>query len=267
MASIETLKSNIARGFAKANRFEVQLPPLNSIPKITTSSIIDFITGEQNISFDLGGVIDTVADVVPEFLIDAALQRVGIERTAIPPQDLGAALGLPFGPRIDLDESRRTSLFCTSVNMPGRQMTTTDRSIGMVTQAMPYGFVNDEVQMVFRLDQDYTAYRYFWEWQTRILNPNNFEMGYKKEYARDVTISQLSQEDDSTVYKVKLRDAFPRTVNAIQLADANSNVITELTVDIAYTYWEPENVNQILGGRNTPQILRTLGERVVEAFN
>ena len=138
MASIETLKSNIASGFAKANRFEVQLPPLNSIPKITTSSIIDFITGEQNISFDLGGVIDTVADVVPEFLIDAALQRVGIERTAIPPQDLGAALGLPFGPRIDLDESRRTSLFCTSVNMPGRQMTTTDRSIGMVTQAMPY---------------------------------------------------------------------------------------------------------------------------------
>lgn len=241
MASIEELKSNIKSGFAKADRFEVQLPPLNTIPRISTSAIIDYITGQQNINFDVGGVLDQLGNLVPEAatgFIDAALQRAGIERVNFP--EIGL-LNLPGGVRVDLNESRRVSMFCTSVNMPGRQMTTASRTIGMVTQQMPYGFVNDEVQMVFRLDNDYTPYRYFWEWQTRILNPKNFEMGYKKEYARDVTISQLNESDNRTAYKVKLRDAFPRTVSAIQLADGNANTITELTIDFSYTYFEPQS--------------------------
>lgn len=244
MASIDELKANITSGFALADRFEVQLPPLQSmISSGASGNLFNILTGSEPVNFDILGGLDNILQEVRDIplvgsFVDPVLERVGITQQAQGVIDLANRFGLPFGPKLDINPARRTSLFCTGVNMPGRQITTIDRTIGMVTQAMPYGFVEDDVTMTFRLDNAYTAFTYFYVWQNNIIGTDIHEVSYKNQYARDITISQLNKNDNKGIYKVKLIDAFPKSIQSIQLADANQDTVVEMTVDIAYTRWE-----------------------------
>lgn len=128
---------------------------------------------------------------------------------------------------------------CRAANIPGRQIVTNDRTIGMMTQKMPYAFLSDDVTLTFLLTHDYSLRKYFEEWQSKIIGFESYEVAYKNEYARDVIIQQLNHGDDSVVYGVKLIKAFPTTMNAIELSDASQNQLVELTVQLSYTVWEP----------------------------
>ena len=244
MASIDELKANISSGLALADRFEVQLPPLQSmISSGAGSNLFNILTGAEPVNIDILGGLDQTLQTVRDIplvgsFVDPVLERVGITQQAQGVIDLANRFNLPFGPKLDINPARRTSLFCTAVNMPGRQITTVDRTIGMVTQAMPYAFVEDDVTMTFRLDNSYTAFTYFYVWQNNIIGTDVHEVAYKNQYARDITISQLNKNDNKGIYKVKLIDAFPKSIQSIQLADASQDTVVEMTVDIAYTRWE-----------------------------
>lgn len=247
MASIDELKANISSGFAMADRFEVQLPPLQGlISSGASGNLFNILTGAEPINVDIVGGLDQTLQSIRDIpyigsFLDPAVQRLTSNPRVQNVIRQAGSLGLERGPRFVLDTSRKTSMFCTAVNMPGRQITTVDRTIGMVTQAMPYGFVEDDVTMTFRLDQDYTAFTYFHVWQQAILGTDYFEVNFKNTYAKDIIISQLRKgqdNNDSAIYKVKLIDAFPKSIQSIQLADANQDTVVEMTVDIAYTRWE-----------------------------
>lgn len=129
---------------------------------------------------------------------------------------------------------------CRAANIPGRQIVTNERTIGMMTQKMPYAFLSEDVTLTFLLTQDYSLRKYFEEWQSKIIGLDTYEVAYKSEYARTVTIQQLNHGDESVVYGVNLIKAFPTTINAIELSDTNQNQLVELTVQLSYTVWEPE---------------------------
>lgn len=245
--SIDELKANISEGFALADRFEIQLPPLSSmVPSSRTNSILNILTGAEPVNLPLADVARNTLSNATNGLLDPVLQRVGFDAYTQSILDLGQQLNLPFGPKFDFDPHRRIALLCTGVNMPGRQITTTDRTIGMVTQQMPGGFVEDDVSMTFRLDQNYTAFTYFYLWQNAIIGTDFHEVSYKSEYARDITISQMKKHAgglegaavNTPIYKIKLIDAFPKSIQSIPLADASQDTIVEMTVDISYTRWE-----------------------------
>jgi len=133
--------------------------------------------------------------------------------------------------------ARTLSLHCRAVNLPGRQIMTQERTIGMISQKMPYAFAFTDVSLTFLLDHDYTARTYFDEWQRQIVNLDKYELSYKTDYAKDVMIEQLNHGDDSIVYGVNLLNAFPTTVNAISLGDDNENQLVQLSVELSYTDW------------------------------
>lgn len=128
---------------------------------------------------------------------------------------------------------------CRATNIPGRQITTNDRTIGMMTQKMPFGFLSEDVNMTFMLTHDYSLRKYFEAWQKAVIGFDTYEVAFKNEYAKDVIIQQLNHGDDSVVYACKLIKAFPTTMNAIELADTNQNTLVELSVQLSYTVWEP----------------------------
>ena len=130
-------------------------------------------------------------------------------------------------------------VFCQATNLPGRQITTNPRTIGMLTQKMPYGFIFDDVNLLFLLDGSYTMKNYFEEWQNQIYNEEDtYELSYKTEYTRDVTIEQLDKKSESSIYGVKLKGAFPVTINPIELSDGLTGQVTQLSVQLAFTDWE-----------------------------
>jgi len=67
------------------------------------------------------------------------------------------------------------------------------------------------------------------------------EIGFKKDYVRDVTIRQLAPNranlsEYEVVYSCRLRDAFPTTLNAIELNN-DQNGTVEISVQLSYTDW------------------------------
>lgn len=135
-------------------------------------------------------------------------------------------------------DGRELNTLCRAANLPGRQITTQERRIGMITQKMPYGFAFNDISLTFLLDQNYSIRNYFDTWQRAIVNPGSYELAYKSEYTRDVVIQQLNHGDDSVIYSIKLLRAFPTTVNAIELGDEQENTLVQLGVELSYTDWE-----------------------------
>ena len=132
-----------------------------------------------------------------------------------------------------------SNILCRATNVPGRQILTNDRNIGMITQKMPYAFLSEDVNMTFLLTNDYSMRTYFEAWQQAIVGFDTYELNYKSDYAQDVISQQLNHGDNSVVYACKLLRAFPTTMQAVELGDDATNQIVQLNVQLSYTVWEP----------------------------
>jgi|TARA_Y100000389_G_scaffold164365_1_gene168010 hypothetical protein len=159
-------------------------------------------------------------------------------------EDLKAAMSAKAPARPDRYRVRIPGLnavgdiLCQATNLPGRQITTTERRIGMVTQKMPYGFIFDDVSLTFLLDNEYVIKNYFEDWHEDIIGFDTYELKYKNDYSKTVEIQQLDKETESVVYGVRLKNAFPVTISPIELGDGLQNQITQVNVQLAFTDWE-----------------------------
>ena len=51
------------------------------------------------------------------------------------------------------------NLMCSNVNLPGKQILTADREIGIKFEKVPYGYAVDDISLTFYLTNDYQAKR------------------------------------------------------------------------------------------------------------
>lgn len=163
---------------------------------------------------------------------------------------------LPFLPGVIYEDE--LDVLCTNVNMPGRQILTTERLIGVKGYKMPTGFASDDISMSFLLTNTYSIKDYFEQWQNLVVNQDTFEIGYADSYGYDVTVRQLSRSAGSRsrqsgfriggpragaitsrdiVHAVKLKKAFPTTMSAVELSNDNEGLM-QLTVQLSYRNWE-----------------------------
>lgn len=202
-ANIDTLKSTLNRrgGLAKANRFAVYITHpggKNSLVNTDISSII----GNAATSVVQGGSFNVFS-----FFND--------------PRDM--------------------YLLCESVNLPGRQILTQEYTTGQRTRKKPYNYVTDDVNMTFNLTNDYMVFEYFRTWMDLIVPEeaeNHYSVAFKDRYATDITIQQIATQDYIPAYQIKLRNAFPITLNSVQLSNAGEGTVAQCSVTFAYDEWE-----------------------------
>jgi|TARA_Y100000289_G_C3923063_1_gene151612 hypothetical protein len=132
-------------------------------------------------------------------------------------------------------DGRILNLMCNATQLPGRQITTNDRQYGIKSEKMAQGFLKDDVSLSFYENNVYTIRRYFQDWQNRVLNQNSYEIRYKNEYAETVTMQQLDHEEN-LVAEVKLLEAFPTTLNVIDLT-SEQNGLVQINVQLSYSNW------------------------------
>jgi len=152
------------------------------------------------------------------------------------------------------------NLLCNSVTMPGRQVLTNDRRIGMEYQKVAYGYAVPDVAMSFYVLNDYGIKKYFDTWYDTTVFDDNQVVPYKTNYIRDVRIHQLRKPiinkdfnigpvnidigiGQGTPYSVVLKDAFPTSVNAIELNNELDGLV-QLNVEFSYTNWSAVDDNQ-----------------------
>lgn len=198
--------------------------------------------------------------------------------------------------------SEEMNILCKDVQLPGRQIITNERRVGLQNIKVPYGYAVTDVSLTFQVLNDYGVKEYFETWQNLAVNQNDYQISYQRGpggYSRDVEIEQFKkvqrlprrftekisdngikkffprlndfeivqnifglsdQLNDLVVYRCKLIDAFPTTVNAIQLNNELDGV-TELNIQLSYTNWtspfvlSPSNVRDAIATKISSTIV------------
>ena len=138
---------------------------------------------------------------------------------------------------VDSEQARDIEFFCESTSIPGRQILTNDYGPTRQTEKRPNGYSNEDVNFVFNLTNDYFIRDVFNRWTNAIVNRDTYEVGYKNDYAFDIFVHQLDEED-TKIYTVSLRDAFPVTVQNIDLNNTTTDSVQKLNVTMAYRDFE-----------------------------
>ena len=231
MASISELKgmASAKLGFARSNNFMIELPSLQN-----SSGKGSFGLGGVAGSL-VGGVVDQVSSFVPSI--------PGLTPDAMP-------------------NTRELNTLCRGTSLPGKQVLTLDKRIGMKNEKVAYGYAVAEVNMTFLMLNDYGVKNYFDEWYSQIIDDGMTADGkktaqvvkYKKDYAKSVKIHQLRKSQigfsgnlgpisanvglgGGSVYSIELHEAFPTTFNEIQFTESLDGLV-ELQVSLSYTNWK-----------------------------
>ncbi len=105
---------------------------------------------------------------------------------------------------------RDLNLLCTGVSLPGRQVMTNERSIGGVVQKIANGTATSDINMNFRVMNDYGVKEYFEAWQNAAINQGTIngqetiEMAYAEQYQHQVKIQQLKKGFGIPIYQTAL---------------------------------------------------------------
>lgn len=166
------------------------------------------------------------------------------------------------------------NILCTSATLPGKQVLVQERRIGMEYQKVANGYAVDDVSLTFYALNDYGIKKYFDTWYNRTVLDDFGIAPYKNEYSRDVKILQLRRKittktfnvgplsigadiGGGTAYAVQLIDAFPTTVQSIDLSNDLDGLV-QVTVQLSYTNWKPASTG-FLGGLVAPNFGVNLG--------
>jgi len=148
-----------------------------------------------------------------------------------------------FNARSLVSDPRDIAFLCESTQIPGRSLNTLDYSAERETIKMPNGYIDDDVTMTFLLTNDYYMKDMFETWMSSIVDTENYTLGYKKNYQTDIVIQQLNVADNN-VYAVRLINAYPIAIAAIDLNNEAENGIQKVQITFAYDRYVPENFLQ-----------------------
>jgi len=168
----------------------------------------------------------------------------------IPP--LGGTLGGLAGAALDFLGQRNMNILCRTAQIPGKQVLTHDRRIGMESQKVAYGYAVEDVTLTFLETSTLPIRRYFDTWRSLTINEDSQTAAYKKDYEKRVLIHQLAQPVPIagfsisnlipatimiSTYSVELVNAFPTTMVGAEYNNEQDGFI-ETTVQLSYTNWK-----------------------------
>ena len=158
-------------------------------------------------------------------------------------------------------------LMCQTASVQGVSVTTAPvRTTGEQFEA-PYDRAFSGASMTFFVDTNLKV-RYFFDlWINSIQDPQTRTFGYAKDFKSPEIEIGVLKLDDSPSYKIKLYDAFPKSVGALSLSGDNNNVMT-LDVQFDYKYYTTEIMTGVeLESPLNQQLLSEDAESIPTSFN
>ena len=167
-------------------------------------------------------------------------------------------------------EPEDINMLCSAVGMPGRQLNTHDRRIGLINQKVAYGFTVEDVNLTFRVLNDFKIKEYFEAWQNSAIK-TNYEIAYFNDYTADVVIQSITNNPSgdydqllklsyagldaggietalaggqAVAYTCLLQNAYPTNINTMEFSDGNADGLLELQVTLSYKDWKRRPSNR-----------------------
>ena len=101
---------------------------------------------------------------------------------------------------------------------------------------------------------------FFEEWQEIAFNKKTWNIGYYNHYVGDVEIYLLNRQDERR-FGIKLKEAFPKTINGTDLNQVTSNEIIKTSVSFSFRYWESLDQERSTSSRVGNEIVNQ-GEKI-----
>ena len=138
---------------------------------------------------------------------------------------------------------RNLSLMCETISFSGRGVQTVlDLQYGL-RREMPYNApVYQPITLSFLCSKELKEKKLLDKWNNFIV-PNNkgkgFDVAYYKDYVGTITVTLLDSDGKTGKYAQEYIEAYPKTVNAIELNHSTQNSVARVTADFQYAYWNP----------------------------
>ena len=157
-------------------------------------------------------------------------------------------------------EAESLSMNCFQAQIPGTNILTTDRDIGL--RQMSYQRAYADMMMGFYCSGDLKELRFFQNWMNDIVNPVNNHMGYYSSsltagaepgYTSEVIIEQLMRDavdagtketgshfnvKNKIAARYKLQEAFPKQVDPVQLDYGTNDTYMAVTITMTFRKFE-----------------------------
>jgi hypothetical protein len=143
-----------------------------------------------------------------------------------------------------LATSKLLSLRCETAQLPSRTFATADQKFGSnPIEKHAYHSNYNESEMSFIVSGDMKEKIFFDMWMEYINPTRSFDFSYRNDYISTLTVTQYDLSDKLT-YSINLIDAFPVSVNQLDL-DWSNDGHHKLTVVFAYRYWLNNSIQQL----------------------
>lgn len=138
--------------------------------------------------------------------------------------------------------ARKLSLYCQNVSLPGMNFASNPVTTYGEQREVIYNRQFEPLSMEFLGDNPMNIKKFFDSWQQLIIDPVTRLVSYYQDYIGTIEISQIDVSDEERpTYKVRLFEAFPKTVSPVNYTSASKDV-TKVQVSFEYKYWVPVEV-------------------------
>jgi hypothetical protein len=146
------------------------------------------------------------------------------------------------------------SLYCEMASFPPINIFTKSFKIFGPSYQRPFGaeYGGEGISLTFHIDRDMKVKSFFDDWASLVVDPISGTVGWQDEYVTDLHIRQLDEQENVT-YEVKLMEAFPRSVNLLELNNSAQNQTHRLNVLFGYRTWESLNQSNRLTPTDVPR--------------
>ena len=147
----------------------------------------------------------------------------------------------------DRGTSEKLNSRLESVSLPASTIGSNAVKLQGIDREMPYGRIYEgDINMVFLEDSTFNVRKTFEDWQKKIIDEETFHCGYYDQYVCDNLDITMTNLRDKEVYKVRVFDLFPKTVNAVELSGAGDGLV-KTQVAISFRRWT-SNPDESSGG-------------------
>ena len=140
--------------------------------------------------------------------------------------------------------TKRLFFFCKKAELPGLSYNYEDMRFYGESFKLPYQPVYTDMTLTFLCGGDMLERAFFDAWMYSVMDPATRDFNYLTEYTVDIVVNQYdevgdSNSEDQITYKAKVFDAWPITVNQMDVSYDADNQVHEVAVAFAYRRWLP----------------------------
>jgi hypothetical protein len=161
------------------------------------------------------------------FTLDIARPKL-FDIIIVPPTGLQNYIGI----------ARNLTFRCESTQFPSRTFATTEQKFGTnPVEKHAYQTTYNDIEISFIVSEDMSEKKFFDAWMNLINPTASFDFNYRNDYITDFYVFQYDGTQTIKTYSIALLDAFPISVNQLDLDWSNDNY-HKLSVTFAYRYWK-----------------------------